>query len=93
MSLQGWSKFYEFSTADLRSGTDVIAMALKAGEGKCQVDKCVERLCGLVGGGGGGEGGGMNLLFHLCICYPHSLRAKHAYDTFSVHAMSSVLDH
>ncbi|KAJ9505746.1 hypothetical protein QJQ45_029247, partial [Haematococcus lacustris] len=28
--LQGWSKFYEFSTADLRSGADVIGLATRA---------------------------------------------------------------
>jgi len=33
---QGWSKFYEFSTADLRSGADVVMMALKGADGSCQ---------------------------------------------------------
>jgi hypothetical protein len=28
---QGWSKFYEFSTADLRSGADVIGLSLRGG--------------------------------------------------------------
>jgi dynein heavy chain 2 len=32
--LQGWSKYYEFSTADLRSGCDVVALAARdAGAG------------------------------------------------------------
>eukprot|EP00967_Tisochrysis_lutea_P035401 scaffold42393_cov23-Tisochrysis_lutea.AAC.1 len=34
---QGWSKFYEFSTADLRSGADVVMMALKGADGSCQL--------------------------------------------------------
>ena len=31
---QGWSKFYEFSGADLRSGADIIELATKVGQGK-----------------------------------------------------------
>lgn len=35
-SLQGWSKFYEFSFADLRSGADVVTLATAGGSGQPQ---------------------------------------------------------
>jgi hypothetical protein len=31
--MQGWSKFYEFSFADLRSGADIINLRTKGGSG------------------------------------------------------------